>query len=123
MAAIKLLCYLVLAVALLYAAWRHRLAILQQWRAFWQALWRRRSGDGANDAQNQAAAQQRRAVTFADFVDPFASRLAERWPAETLVQYTFAALEAWARDRGEPRQQWDTPLEFAERLLREDTTN
>jgi hypothetical protein len=111
----KLLLYLVVGCTLLYAAWRHRQAIVEQWRAFWQALWPRRRRDDAADA-SQPAGGQRRAAAFRDFVDPFSSRLAEQWPAATLVQYAFAALEAWARDHGTPRPECETPLEFAQRL-------
>ena len=50
---------------------------------------------------------------FADFTDPFASGMAATWPPEELVRYTFAALEAWARDHGCPRQPEQTPHEFA----------
>ncbi|MFM9115883.1 MAG: DUF4129 domain-containing protein [Planctomycetota bacterium] len=32
------------------------------------------------------------------------------------MRYSFAALEAWARERGQPRGDEQTPLEFAQQL-------
>ena len=46
---------------------------------------------------------------FADFSDPFAAGTAGRYPPEELVRYTFEALEAWARDNGQPRLPEQTP--------------
>jgi hypothetical protein len=33
-----------------------------------------------------------------------------------MVRYTFEALEAWARDRAQPRPLDETPIEFTDRL-------
>ncbi len=52
-------------------------------------------------------------MTFADFHDPFAwGTAAERSLHET-VAYSFAALEAWARDHACPREPNQTASEFA----------
>jgi hypothetical protein len=53
---------------------------------------------------------------FADFRDPFLTGDAARVTTDELVRYSFAALEAWARDRGLGRQPDETPHELAERL-------
>jgi hypothetical protein len=51
---------------------------------------------------------------FDSFRNPFWSKDG-RSPGE-LIRYSFGALEAWARERGWPRQADETPLEFADRL-------
>jgi hypothetical protein len=53
---------------------------------------------------------------FADYPDPFLTGLAERWPAERLVRYSFDALQAWAWERNLARRPQETPLEFVHRL-------
>ena len=69
--------------------------------------------------RNRLARWQRRRVKahrFADFADPFATGTASRYSAAQLVQYSFEALEAWAREHGCPRQPDQTAYEFAQHL-------
>ena len=53
---------------------------------------------------------------FHSFTNPFADGSAAGRPIEELIQYSFAALEAWANDRNHPRLPSETALEFASRL-------
>ena len=80
---------------------------------------------GKKSAATRAAEETAREVgpvrppPFSVFNDPFASGTADdRDPAE-LVEYSFAALDSWAWDRGHGRRADETPLEFAARLAEE----
>jgi hypothetical protein len=89
--------------------------------AFWQSLF----GGGRQDreavAEEAVVAAEviRRPRPFADFRNPFADGGAAGRSPEELVRYSFAALQAWAADRGGPRRDDETPLEFAARLAGE----
>jgi hypothetical protein len=54
-----------------------------------------------------------RVPSFASFTNPFATGDAQQTSLKELVTYTFRALEAWSQDRGRPRGDEQTPLEFA----------
>ena len=113
----------ILAAAAVYALWRWRREVLEalrqslrQWREFWQRLWaktrKRATAEDAGPNQPQGTPL----AAFSAFVDPFAEGSSQCYTPEELVRYTFAALEAWARQRGSPRQPDQTPDEFARRL-------
>jgi DNA mismatch repair ATPase MutL len=111
--------YGILALAAIFWIWSARNTLLNALRNFflqlanfWSTLFGRTydPADPEMDKANPTGAPLRR---FADFTDPFASGLAATWPTEELVRYTFEALEAWARERGYPRQKEQTPHEFA----------
>lgn len=53
---------------------------------------------------------------FAGFRNPFRTGEAGRWELGQLAAYTFAALEAWAAERGQARTPDRTPFEFARSL-------
>jgi hypothetical protein len=55
---------------------------------------------------------------FSSFHDPFASGAAKTMSWMELVNYSFAAAEAWALENRFPRQPGQTPLEFADQLAR-----
>jgi len=100
-----------------FLAWRYR----EQLREFWKRLlaeltalwggWRKKP----QSTETEAVVQVERHRTFAEFTNPFAGT-ARRWPIDQLLRYSFAALEAWARDRGVARSPEETPIEFARRL-------
>ena len=50
---------------------------------------------------------------FAEFTDPFQSRMGSGMAPKELVLYTFDALEAWARDYAQARAPEQTPTEFS----------
>ncbi len=56
---------------------------------------------------------------FADFADPFAWGIAPGRSLRELVAYSFAALEAWAREHACPREPDQTPCEFALQIGRQ----
>jgi hypothetical protein len=90
--------------------------LLAALRKFWEGLF----GAGARAASDGAeAGEGARTVPlrpFASFGNPFLDGRAGRMTADELVRYTFAALQAWAAERGWGRQPGETPLEFARRL-------
>ena len=53
---------------------------------------------------------------FETFREPFSSGMASSWKPAQTIQYTFQALEAWARGYQQPRDQDVTPHEFAHQL-------
>jgi hypothetical protein len=53
---------------------------------------------------------------FSTFRNPFADGTARRRDPAELVEYTFAALDAWTWDRGRGREPGETPMEFAVRV-------
>ncbi len=83
------------------------------WLAALRAV-RARSKSPPGTAPSPAA--RRRA--FPEFDNPFSSGRANRMSPVELASYTFAALEAWAADAGQPRRPDRTPVEFAQDLAR-----
>jgi hypothetical protein len=111
---LKLLFYVVLALAVIYFAWRYRheiaqsiLDILRQLRELFGG---KRATAGAEEPIAAAAAARR--PSFHEFRDPFTGGQHGKLPPEELVRYTFAAFEAWANDRGSPRSPDCTPHEL-----------
>jgi hypothetical protein len=104
----------------LYWAWRHYeklqaafAKLLAGLNTFWDSLFgrRRQAKIAESDALVKAIARP-----FAAYSDPFASGAADKLSPEQLVRYTFAALEAWARENATPREPDQTPHEFANDL-------
>ncbi len=116
----KWLIYGGLALAVLWYVLRHRGELADSLRRLWQALlalfgWKPADATGPDDA---AALSEtgRSSRTFASFRDPFETGSADRMKPETLVVYTFEALQAWGREHGIERDADQTPLEFASAL-------
>lgn len=111
-----------LALAVLWYVFRHRTELADSLRRLWQQLlallgWK--PADATSKDEAAALAESgRSARTFASFRDPFATGSADRMKPETLVVYTFEALQAWAREHGIERDADQTPLEFASALSR-----
>jgi hypothetical protein len=118
---LKWIFYLALIVGVAYWAWKSRAALaqalrdfLEAWRAFWANLFGGKR-DPKQAAPGEASTPTKSAPRpFADYADPFAAGWAERWSPDELLRYSFAALEAWAREHGCPRVPEQTPHEFAE---------
>ena len=115
--------YGLLILFVIYAAWRNRAELLSalsnlgQWLAdFWQSLFGGRVSGGNESGGDQAGHHAKKPRPFSDFVDPFAAGTAGRRSPAELVRYTFEAIEAWALERGRPRQPDETPHEFARGL-------
>jgi hypothetical protein len=86
---------------------------LQAWQNFWAGL---RSRAAESEEEDSDEDDLESLESFSDFSNPFASGQAKRLSARKLVRYSFAALEAWARDRDLARRPNETAREFAERL-------
>jgi hypothetical protein len=117
---LRLALFLGTVAVMAWFAWRSRSELLDAWRQLcreWAAFWARLRGGRAAATDVPVAAShlpvERR---FAEFADPFASGLAQTVSSGELVAYSFAALEAWGRERGCPRAAGQTPLEFARDL-------
>jgi hypothetical protein len=106
---------------LLWLAWRYRRELLEMLRTAWQQfleLWHNLFGGWSRRKKVEVveAVVKKPSRRFADFTDPFAAGVAERYPPGEIVRYTFEALEAWANDHGCPRQPDQTPHEFTRSL-------
>jgi hypothetical protein len=91
--------------------------LLDALRNWWASLF---GGKKPGRAREEAAVVEQlgpvRPPPFTVFGNPFEDGTAEgRDPAE-LLEYTFAAVDSWAWDRGHGRQPTETPREFAARL-------
>src|SRR5207249_3276678 len=53
---------------------------------------------------------------FAVYSNPFTDGSADQRDGADLIRYSFAALEAWARENGHPRGEGETPFEFAQEV-------
>lgn len=81
-----------------------------------KGLFRRTPKEQTAREEEAAVAEAVRRTPFAAFDNPFRDGSARhRTPAE-LVEYTFAAFDAWAWERGCGREPGETPLEFAIRI-------
>lgn len=116
---LKLLAVILIVGTLLYLAiryWRQFLAALRQMLAdlanFFRMLFGGKSVDVAEAATAAVAVRYPR---FSELTNPFRRGGANRNPRE-LVQETYVALEAWARDHGFPREKGQTAFEFADAL-------
>jgi hypothetical protein len=128
---LKWIVFAIVALVILFLVFRHGLSFLAnftQWardllaslRRFWAGLF----GGPAKGPQGREPAEEQPAVVeqalpFAAFRNPFADGTATQRSAQELLRYTFAALEAWARDRDVARLPQETPLEFAARISAE----
>ncbi len=116
----KLLLYALVGIALIFLAWQNRREIAKALRDILQALrdfWQRLFGGGKLSSANVAEQEPKKPSgppprLFATYADPFASGQARAMPPDELVQYTFQAFEAWARERDHPRRPDQTPVEL-----------
>lgn len=95
-----------------FTDWARRL--LDAWRRFWDGLLAP-SGDGDDEADDEADEAGEPPAPFRSFSNPFDGDGASRSPRR-LVRYTFAAVEALARERGIGRGEAETAAEFLDRL-------
>lgn len=114
---IKLITYLVGAIVLAFVLWMFRDELAKLWASLFGAK-EKRAPEPERKIEPQKPTQPQR--SFTQFRNPFASGEVAKWtPAQTL-SYTFAAFEAWGRDHGKPRNEDQTPHEFAKQLAEVD---
>jgi hypothetical protein len=92
-------------------------SLLDFFRNFWANLFGgpRRAKAATEDADEEGPAPTPE-MPFSSFSNPFADGSASRGSARDLLRYTFAAVQAWARERGLGRQPAETALEFVQRV-------
>jgi hypothetical protein len=96
-----------------FTDWARRL--LDALRNFWANLFGGRRKTTEEEGQVEQEEKQLRERPFATFRNPFVGgRIGMAVPE--LIRYTFAAAQAWARERDLGRQPGETPLEFAARV-------
>jgi hypothetical protein len=99
-----------------FSDWARRL--LESLRNFWANLfggWKRaRQEDEENEPEERAIPER----PFASFHNPFDGG-PSRMATPELIRYTFAAVQAWARERDLGRQSGETVQEFAKRVGQE----
>jgi hypothetical protein len=87
---------------------------LASFNAWWQRLFGRRPSESEAPAPEVKKGPSHR--PFTSFRNPFSSGSSDQQSEEELIQYSFAALEAWAADRRRPRTDEETATEFASRI-------
>jgi len=96
-----------------FTDWARRL--LDALRNFWANLFGGGRRTTEEEEQPEREEQKLREQPFASFDNPFAGGPIGMAMPE-LIRYTFAAAQAWARERDLGRQPGETPLEFAARI-------
>ncbi len=81
------------------------------WWKKWMSLFERKAASEGITAPFVAPPPPVR--SFASYPNPFDDGTADQRDGVELIRYSFAALEAWSREQGQPRREGDTPLEFA----------
>ncbi len=82
-------------------------------------LFERLFGTKAEKPQSEPVREIVQTRSFTSFRNPFTSGEAERQSLEDLIEYSFAALQAWSADAGEAYLEEETPSEFARRLTKD----
>jgi hypothetical protein len=93
--------------------------LLEALRNFWAGLFgnrKRASRDAPEETPGPLPIPER---PFSSYPNPFQDGSAASMTAKELVRYTFAAVQAWARERDLGRQPGETALEFVERVCGE----
>jgi hypothetical protein len=97
-----------------FATWAKQL--LQMLNNFWAWLFGGRKEEPEHETAAEIEVVQKRPEPFASFANPFETGLGERQTPAELVQYSFAALEAFAYEHDLGRSIHETPIEFSARL-------
>ena len=122
---LKFIFWLVLLLAGIYLVIRYRKEIreawikfLEDWKKFWNNLFNRNSTETELQSGEFVRGVKPVAQSFSEFGDPFMTGHVNEWSAERVVEYTFRAMEAWGFENGCPREQEQTPHEFAKEVGR-----
>ena len=109
---IKFVVYAIGIIALLIALWLFRDELAKLWNDLFGA--KPESEDEEQTVKKKRA--ERPKPSFESFKEPFSSGQASNWTPAQTIQYTFQALEAWGRGYEHPRDEDQTPHEFAKQL-------
>lgn len=124
---LKWILYIVLAIIVMYLLiqnWHALMAAFRQLFKDFAGFLRSLFGLRTNTSKSQLNDRDlivpvpTKLPRFTSFKNPFTSGMAERMAPAEVVQYTFEAMQAWARDSGVAHRAEQTPLEFAETLGR-----
>jgi len=110
---IKLLVYTVGIIALLITLWLFRDELTKLWNDLFGANPESETTETADHKKQLEKPQP----SFESFREPFSSGQASKWTSAQTIQYTFQALEAWGRGYQQPRDNDQTPHEFAKQLV------
>src|SRR5262249_21946191 len=100
-----------------FTDWARKL--LDWWRNFLEGLFGSRQQTQGEDGEDEEEEAPQPAMPFSAFANPFDSGKAERMSPPQLGRYSFAALEAWAREHDLERGDHETAMEFINRLAEE----
>ena len=114
---IKYIVYIIGLVALIVLLWMFRDELAKLWAELFGNKEESQEETEAVASTSDVSASQ---PDFSQFKDPFQQGLIEKWPPAQTIQYSFEALEAWARGHHCPRERDQTPLEFARQLQQVD---
>ncbi|MCH2182352.1 MAG: hypothetical protein MK108_10135 [Mariniblastus sp.] len=106
----KAFLFLIGLAALVALVWLYRDELAELW-AKWLGGKKR-----ATAASETVPEQRERKPEFRDFADPFRTGRGSQWTERQLIQYTYSALEAWARGRQYEKEADETPYEFARQI-------
>ncbi len=81
----------------------------------WLQGFRKKASPGRQSGEGVTSPAEAPPPAFAEFPNPFADGSARRREPAELLAYTFAAFDAWARERDSGRSPQETPAEFARR--------
>jgi hypothetical protein len=122
-AILKILFYVILCLIGLYLLVRYWKQFVAAWKKFLAELgsfwnWLRGLREKPETESAEAGTQVAPPVyrSFASFSNPFNRSKSRTWTVEQMVLYSFEALEAWARESGYGRRQYETPSEFTRSL-------
>jgi hypothetical protein len=128
---LKWLVFAVIVVCVIVAVLRGGLGFLANftdWAKRWLAAWKNFWANLFGSSQNQEGGEEEgvgekveidRSIPFRAYSNPFTSGKAEKMSTRDLVRYTYAAVEAWARDAKMGRKDDETATEFLARLAEE----
>jgi hypothetical protein len=115
---LKWLIYAVLALVGLFLLFRHARQIVDFLARLWQAFLGLFGGGQREDRRpEEEPAAPPAPKRYVDFPNPYANGTARRMKLPQLLDYSFQALEAWARERRVPLRTGQTPLEFAQAVV------
>jgi hypothetical protein len=111
--------FLIIAVLIILAI-VYRDQLVASLKSFWQQLLNLFAGKKRDtEVEGLATAAGRSSIrlpSFSEFSNPFNNGNAQKWPANKVTHYTFAALEAWGRDHSVAREPDQTAMQFANNL-------